>query len=314
MMHCKVSVSSALLVTVVAFGRVTRNPEAPTVVHVPTGSIGSPAWSGNALQLQLDPVSSDGSTKKDVGLAVALFKTLGELLPERFLARRRNVEEELHELHSNLMGVALSKGEEVQLRLRLSHSRQAQHNIVCGQADFSHSRVQFLLDGCLAEQNLHNESSTWCSCNHLGTFALLVGQPRLGLAEGAQEADFVAALGCGVCLMLVLLTLVVLSLRCCYRLRRRGTCGGIEAIQVQVCVALSGAFGTFLLGVWAHLPRRYFPYAVSAIQLFLLAACCLQLCVALIIYVQLVDAHNVRHPALKVAALGWGESSHGQLF
>lgn len=95
---------------------------------------------------------------------------------------------------------------------------------------------------------------------------------------------------------------------------RRGTCGGIEAIQVQVCVALSGAFGTFLLGVWAHLPRRYFPYAVSAIQLFLLAACCLQLCVALIIYVQLVDAHNVRHPALKVAALGWGESSQGQLF
>ncbi|CAN8001593.1 unnamed protein product [Ixodes hexagonus] len=286
---------------VVALARFTRKSGEPVVVNIPVGGTigGSAAWAGNAVQLHLSPSPNEEEDPSELLVAVALFKTLGELLPERFLARHGDQEDRLHELYSSLLGVALSKEEGVRVRVRLAHSRQGRQEAVCGRADLSRSTIHFLLDGCRNERRPHNESATWCSCREPGTFALLVEEPRQGLAQGDQESDLIAGLGCGACLVLVLVTLVVLLLRCC----RHG--GGMEAIQVQVCLSLCGAFLTLLQGVRARLPHSYFPYAVSALQLCLLAACCLQLCTALVLYMQLVDAHSVRHPALKVAALGW---------
>lgn len=286
---------------VVALGRFTRRPGEPVVVNIPVGGAlgGSASWAGNAVQLHLAPAPNEEEAPSEVLVAVALFKTLGELLPERFLARHGDQEDQLHELYSSLLGVALSKEEGVRVRVRLAHSRQERREAVCGRADLSRSAIHFLLDGCRNERRPNNESATWCSCRQPGTHALLVEEPRQGLTEGDQESDLIAGLGCGACLVLVLVTLVVLLLRCC----RHG--GGVEAIQVQVCLALCGALLVLLQGVRARLPRSCFPYAVSALQLCLLAACCLQLCTALVLYMQLVDARSVRHPALKVAALGW---------
>ncbi|CAN8005708.1 unnamed protein product, partial [Ixodes pacificus] len=147
---------------VVALGRFTRRPGEPVVVNIPVGGSlgGSTSWAGNAVQLHLAPAPDEEEAPSEVLVAVALFKTLGELLPERFLARHGDQEDQLHELYSSLLGVALSKEEGVRVRVRLAHSRQ-------------------------------------------------------GLTEGDQESDLIAGLGCGACLVLVLITLVVLLLRCC---------------------------------------------------------------------------------------------------
>ncbi|XP_077496934.1 uncharacterized protein LOC144107686 isoform X2 [Amblyomma americanum] len=288
---------------VVSIGRITRHAPDAAVVRVPLPGAATSAWTGNSLELNLKQESQ--GDHGELLAAVALFKTLNELLPERFLAQQGNREERSHELHSHLISVDLSSSGGVGIRVQLVHIRpQANQEIVCGIADFSH-RVHFLLDGCQAETPVNNKSYTWCSCDRPGTYALLVGEEPKPLEEEGQVADVVAGLGCGVCLVLVLLTLAVVAVRCCRQFRSQGSCCGLATLHAQVCLALCGACATLFQGVQGRLSPRMYPYAVSVLQLCLLAACCLQLCVALVLYVQLVDARTVHHAAFKVAALGW---------
>lgn len=288
---------------VVSLGRITRHSPDAAVVRVPLPGAATSAWAGNSLELSMRPESQ--GDHKELLVAVALFKTLNELLPERFLAQQGNLEERSHELHSHLISVAFSSSEGVGIRVQLVHIRPlADQEIVCGVADLSH-RVHFLLDGCRAETPGHNRSYTWCTCDRPGMYALLVGEePKAELLEG-QVTDVVAGLGCGACLVLVLLTLAVVLVRCCRRLRSQGSCCGLDTLHAQVCLALCGACVALLQGVQGRLSPRAYPYIISILQLCLLAACCLQLCVALVLYVQLVDARTVHHAAFKVAALGW---------
>lgn len=289
---------------VVSLGRITRHSPDAAVVRVPLPGAATSAWAGNSLELSMKPESQ--GDHKELLVVVALFKTLNELLPERFLAQQGNLEERSHELHSHLISVAFSSSEGVGIRVQLVHVRPlADQEVVCGIADLSHSRVHFLLDGCRAETPGLNRSYTWCSCDRPGTYALLVGEePKAELLEG-QVVDVVAGLGCGVCLVLVLLTLAVVLVRCCRRLRSQGSCCGLDTLHAQVCLALCGACVALLQGVQGKLSARAYPYIISILQLCLLAACCLQLCIALVLYVQLVDARTVHYAAFKVAALGW---------
>lgn len=288
---------------VVSIGRVTRLPTDTTVIRVPLPGAATSAWAGNSVELTLkQEIRGEPS---ELLVTVALFKTLDKLLPERFLARRGDHDEGSHELHSHLISVAFSQQEGIGIRVQLARTRPADPSTVCGVGNFSH-RADFVLDGCRAETPALNKSYTWCSCELAGTYGLLVGEKPKALVEEGQVADVVAGLGCGACLVLLLLTLVVLAIRRCRRMRSQGSCCGLDTLHVQVCLSLCGACTTLLQGVRGKLAPRAYPYAVSLLQLFLLAACCLQLCVALVLYVQLVDARTVvRHAILKVAALGW---------
>lgn len=53
--------------------------------------------------------------------------------------------------------------------------------------------------------------------------------------------------------------------------------------------------------------QEYYPYVISAIQFFLLAAFSMQLCLGLTVYMEFIEMKGVRYPELKLATMGWGE-------
>ena len=53
--------------------------------------------------------------------------------------------------------------------------------------------------------------------------------------------------------------------------------------------------------------QEYYPYVISAIQFFLLAAFSMQLCLGLTVYMEFIEMKGVRYPELKLATMGWGK-------
>ncbi|XP_064487126.1 uncharacterized protein LOC135399242 [Ornithodoros turicata] len=293
-------------------GSTVRFPVALTARYVVSRESVRPAeaWGGNSVEVTLD--SNAGTlVNGTVNVVAVLYKTLPDLLPERFLTRNHDTDY-VNQLYSSLVGVAACIGHSafngsVRTKVKLVHSRPEEEvktdlNITCGLADTLQSKIQFVTEGCVTSNGLN---STTCDCTRLGTYALLLPS-RAHQAELVmeQQTDTIAGIGCGVCLCFLLLTLI--SLLLCWRpiCFRQGN-APTDAIKMQVCIALIGAHAAMLKGVHGSLSQYYYPHLVSVIQFFLLAASCMQLCLGLAVYIEFVDTKNIRYPTTKIAAMGW---------
>ncbi|GFT33944.1 uncharacterized protein NPIL_646021 [Nephila pilipes] len=219
-----------------------------------------------------------------------------------------------YQLHSRIVAVAVQTGQRIvgarssrlKVKARLAHlnhtvNRQIMWNISCGVADFSQGNVQFSMEGC---QPIQTGNYSLCQCNHVGTYAVLLttyAQPdELQFQDGFEV---IAGIGCALCAFFVFLTFFILLVLW------RKISGAITALKIQVCIALIGAYATILKALHESLTKEYYPYVISLIQFFLLAAFSMQLCVGLTVYMEFVDMKGVRYPELKLATMGWDSTT-----
>ncbi|GFY42663.1 uncharacterized protein TNIN_431861 [Trichonephila inaurata madagascariensis] len=133
-------------------------------------------------------------------------------------------------------------------------------------------------------------------------FFSILGLNRGFLQDELQFQDgfeVIAGIGCALCAFFVFLTFFILLVLW------RKISGAITALKIQVCIALIGAYATILKALHESLTKEYYPYVISLIQFFLLAAFSMQLCVGLTVYMEFVDMKGVRYPELKLATMGW---------
>ncbi|XP_067141249.1 LOW QUALITY PROTEIN: uncharacterized protein [Centruroides vittatus] len=269
-----------------------------------------PAWMTDSIELNFNTwlLQDIYHINTSINIAVVFYKNFSAFLPERFLNRHGSQDME-YQLHSRLISVAIQTGEHMlgtkslslKIIARLAHlnhtvNRQITWNISCGLADFSQG-VQFSMEGC---RPVHKENFSICQCDRVGTYAVL-------LTTYAQIDDFhvhegfeiIAGIGCAICAFLISFCLLLLLILW------RHIKGAITALKIQVCLALLGAYITIMIAISDILHEKYYPHIVSLIQFFLLAALCMQLCLGLTIYTELVNLRNIRYLELKIASMGW---------
>lgn len=269
-----------------------------------------PAWMTDSIELNFNTwlFQDLHHFNNSINIAVVFYKNLSAFLPERFLNRQGGQDIE-YQLHSRLISVAIQIGEHIigtkatnlKIIARLAHlnhtiNHQIMWNISCGLADFSQG-VHFSLEGC---HPIQKENFSICQCDKVGTYAVL-------LTTYAQIDDFhdhdgfeiIAGIGCAICAFLLSFSLLLLLILW------RHIKGAITALKIQVCLALLGAYITIMIALSDILHEKYYPHIVSLIQFFLLAAFCMQLCLGLTVYTELVNLRNIRYLELKIASMGW---------
>ncbi|KAF8789287.1 Adhesion G protein-coupled receptor B3 like protein [Argiope bruennichi] len=270
-----------------------------------------PSWLTDSVELDFNTwiVENFQELNDSISIAVVFYKNFSAFLPERFLAQYGGLDME-YQLHSRIVAVAVQTGQRIvgarssrlKVKARLAHlnhtvNRQIMWNISCGLADFSQGNVQFSMEGC---QPIQTGNYSLCQCNHVGTYAVLLttyAQPdELQFQDGFEV---IAGIGCALCAFFVFLTFFILLVLW------RKISGAITALKIQVCIALIGAYATILKALHESLTKEYYPYVMSLIQFFLLAAFSMQLCVGLTVYMEFVDMKGVRYPELKLATMGW---------
>ncbi|XP_035213408.1 cadherin EGF LAG seven-pass G-type receptor 2-like isoform X3 [Stegodyphus dumicola] len=270
-----------------------------------------PTWLTDSVELDFNTwiVENFQELNDSISIAVVFYKNFSAFLPQRFFSRQAGLDME-YQLHSRLVAVAMQTGQRrlgsrssrLKVKARLAHlnhtvNRQIMWNISCGIADFSQGNVQFSMEGC---QPVQTGNYSLCQCNHVGTYAVLLttyAQPdELQFQDGFEV---IAGIGCAICAFFVCLTFFILLVLW------RKISGAITALKVQVCVALLGAYATILKALHESLTKEYYPYVISLIQFFLLAAFSMQLCLGLTVYMEFVDMKGVRYPELKLATMGW---------
>ncbi|CAL1285808.1 unnamed protein product [Larinioides sclopetarius] len=270
-----------------------------------------PSWLTDSVELDFNTwiVENFQELNDSISIAVVFYKNFSAFLPERFLAQYGGLDME-YQLHSRIVAVAVQTGQRIvgarssrlKVKARLAHlnhtvNRQIMWNISCGLADFSQGNVQFSMEGC---QPIQTGNYSLCQCNHVGTYAVLLttyAQPdELQFQDGFEV---IAGIGCALCAFFVFLTFFILLVLW------RKISGAITALKIQVCIALIGAYATILKALHESLTKEYYPYVISLIQFFLLAAFSMQLCVGLTVYMEFVDMKGVRYPELKLATMGW---------
>ncbi|XP_023222070.1 uncharacterized protein LOC111623639 [Centruroides sculpturatus] len=272
-----------------------------------------PAWMTDSIELNFNTwlLQDFYHINTSINIAVVFYKNFSAFLPERFLNRHGSQDME-YQLHSRLISVAIQTGEHMlgtkslslKIIARLAHlnhtvNQQITWNISCGLADFSQG-VHFSMEGC---HPVHKENFSICQCDRVGTYAVL-------LTTYAQIDDFhvhegfeiIAGIGCAICAFLISFCLLLLLILW------RHIKGAITALKIQVCLALLGAYITIMIAISDILHEKYYPHIVSLIQFFLLAALCMQLCLGLTIYTELVNLRNIRYLELKIASMGWGKN------
>ncbi|XP_015925435.1 uncharacterized protein [Parasteatoda tepidariorum] len=289
--------------------RILRFPSRKSTREVKEAS--QPTWLTDSVELDFNTWIAENfqDLNDSISMAVVFYKNFSAFLPQRFLAQYGGLDME-YQLHSRIVAVAMQTGQRrvgsrasrLKVKARLAHlnhtvNRQIMWNISCGVADFSQGNVQFSMEGC---QPIQTGNYSLCQCNHVGTYAVLLttyAQPDdLQFQDGFEV---IAGIGCALCAFFVFLTFFIL-LVLWKKIR-----GAITALKLQVCIALIGAYGTFLKALHESLSKDYYPYVISLIQFFLLAAFSMQLCIGLTVYMEFVEMKGVRYPELKLATMGW---------
>jgi hypothetical protein len=146
-----------------------------------------------------------------------------------------------------------------------------------------------------------NDTSILCLSNHLTSFSVLVS---IGSAESSDTLTYITFIGCGISLLALLITLIVLIAFRSYLLFER------NFININFVIALMLALIFFMAGIDQSSNRDACKAMTVLLHYFFLAVFCWMLCEAYLLYLLLVVVFDSgKTYANRYFAFGWGECS-----
>ncbi|XP_067676332.1 adhesion G protein-coupled receptor B1-like [Haliotis asinina] len=182
------------------------------------------------------------------------------------------------------------------ITLNFYHGQVYDAEIECGYWNFDNG--SWRTDGC--KRRHINSSFSRCDCDHLTNFAILMSPTRVVSGESLRVLKIISIVGCSLSILGCLVT--VLTHACLWRNVRSSK----SVILVNLCMALTLAYGVFLAGV-ERTENKVICTAVAAILHYLL------LVVFCLMFAQGIDmarqaltvSRNSSRPGI-VLALSWG--------
>ncbi|CAM1313569.1 Uncharacterised protein g6301 [Pycnogonum litorale] len=284
-------------------------------------SVDLPSWYNDTIDLRFNLHFMEDLHSKNSSLDLSLlsYRNLTSLFPKRGITRVRRSDVEF-QIASRIVSVSLLSGDHelglsvdsfkksLKIKLRLQRFiptfrlNQTSVNFSCALADLSGTKWIFNVDkGCKITES--SSSHTTCTCDKLGTYALLMLSYPIPAQTGlVLKYDYIAYVGSVVSLAFVVTTMI------CLILSYRRSKGPITLLKIQMCIAVIGAESAILHAVRQSLASEMFWIIATVIQFFLIAAFSLHFCIALQIYVDFVKVDQLRYASVKIVLIGWGFS------
>ncbi|XP_071057708.1 uncharacterized protein [Onthophagus taurus] len=269
------------------------NDNVATTFRVPSheNSSSYPRWFSYKLHLSLGVFSGNKSTAR---FALAVYRNLSALLPQRSVIRLKDGIEMEYEILSNIASVwilpnpPLTETTVTMEFLHLKNTTSDDWNINCAVSDFASYGYTWDLQNC--RTRILDASASRCTCTRTGTFAVLMTK-RPTIASPADDPvrqHVIVLAGCCTCLILSTASAALLTTH--WALSR--SCIGF--IKLQCCSTIIGAMVVFVYAIWRELTDpSSFLYLMSFLESFLLTAMSSQLSKLLVVYTEIVQLQRM---------------------
>ncbi|XP_069141358.1 uncharacterized protein [Argopecten irradians] len=216
------------------------------------GSLTLPEWvktSGTQGTIRKDVISSSlgSSTSQKVGFSGIFYRNISNLI-HTYLLTDSDVEDadDKYDVNSDVLDIAVvpaMSGVSGLVELTFQHTLTNYSSPSCVFWDFT---VPNTPNGAWSTRGCRyistSDTSTTCTCDHTTNFALLMS-PGKTPVQHALALSIISAIGCGISMLFLLITIVVYLAYWRYVRSDRAT------ILMHLCIALFAAYLLFLVGV-----------------------------------------------------------------
>uniref|UniRef100_T1IRS7 Uncharacterized protein n=1 Tax=Strigamia maritima TaxID=126957 RepID=T1IRS7_STRMM len=292
-----------------------------TFISPSNNSIESSSWLTDYMVISTDTkhlaLSNLQDSNSSVELAVIFYRNLSSFLPRRYLSKKEDGVSIEFAIDSRLVSISAHKGylglanASARISLTFDHRNSPERsndlnftgwNVSCGRlVDFvvNYKSPQWILSAC--NITTANETFTICQCDRFGTYAVLVTNYNVQKEDNFEFGfDLVISICCVV--SLISIALAAISVTIFSRKIQRG----ILMLKFQIFFGFSGSFVSFLIASRSSLDVEWYPFIATALEFFLLLPYSTQVCLELMIYLEITHSYQVQNARAKIVLISWG--------
>ncbi|XP_067676323.1 adhesion G protein-coupled receptor B1-like [Haliotis asinina] len=237
--------------------------------------------------------------EEEVIYAAAYYRTMAEILQKIHPGDDKTTQKEIRSQILSLAVQAAGKRLaelDMDVTLNFYHGQVDDAELECGYWNFN--KGSWRTDGC--KRSHINSSFSRCDCDHLTNFAILMSPTRVVSKSNLRFLTTISIVGCSLSILGCLVT--VLTHVCLWRSVRSTK----SVILVNLCVALTLAYGVFLVGVERTENKAICTAVAAILHYLLLANFCLMFAQGINMTRQAVTVSRKSSRLEVVLALSWG--------